>query len=110
MTGPWIIGCAAAGLAAGPVLRAVIVQFSIRPGSEREPHCAACHAAVLPAPRVSLSLAGRCPRCRDRIGPPRLLIEAVAAGCLVLIAARSTAGWELAALGWLTIVAIPLTS
>jgi leader peptidase (prepilin peptidase)/N-methyltransferase len=109
MTGPWIIGCAAAGLAAGPVLRAVIVQFSIRPGSEREPHCAACHAAVLPAPRVSLSLAGRCPRCRDRIGPPRLLIEAVAAGCLVLIAARSTAGWELAALGWLTIVAIPLT-
>jgi leader peptidase (prepilin peptidase)/N-methyltransferase len=33
----------------------------------------------------------------------------VAAGCLALIAARSTSGWELAAFGWLAIVAIPLT-
>lgn len=109
MTGPWIIDCAAAGLAAGPVLRAVIVQFSIRPGSAPALQCAACQAAILPALRVALPLARRCVACRGRIGPPPLLIEAVAAGCLALIAARSTTGWELAALGWLAIVAVPLT-
>jgi leader peptidase (prepilin peptidase)/N-methyltransferase len=108
MTGPWIVSCAAAGLGAGPVLRALAVRFSTPSGSGSSRCCSTCQTAILPARHRALP-PGRCLSCHGRIGPPPLLIETVAAACLALIAARSTTGWELAALGWLAVVTIPLT-
>lgn len=109
MTGPWIISCAAAGVAAGPGLRALTVRFSTPADGMPVRHCRASQAVILAAERAALRPAARCPACRGRIGPPPLLIGAVTAACLALIAARSATGWELAALSWLAVVAIPLT-
>jgi leader peptidase (prepilin peptidase)/N-methyltransferase len=47
------------------------------------------------------------PILQTRIGPPLLAVELLAAAVLAVIAARATSAWELAALGWLAIVAVP---
>ena len=55
-----------------------------------------------------LPVTGRCPACRTRIGPYPLAAEAAAGLALAVAAARATSGWELAALAWLILIAVPL--
>lgn len=55
-----------------------------------------------------LPATGRCPSCRTRIGPYPLLAEAAAGLALAIVAARSSSAWELAALAWLALLAVPL--
>ena len=55
-----------------------------------------------------LPVTGRCPACRTRIGPHPLAAEAAAGLALAVAAARATSGWELAALAWLALIAVPL--
>ena len=55
-----------------------------------------------------LPVTGRCPHCKARIGPYALAAELVTALVLAVIAARVTSGWELAALAWLALIAVPL--
>ena len=55
-----------------------------------------------------LPVTGRCPACHARIGPYPLAAELAAAVALALAAARASSGWELAALAWLTLIAVPL--
>jgi leader peptidase (prepilin peptidase) / N-methyltransferase len=111
MTWPWVIGLAAAGVAAGPFLRAVIFGSGTPRGDPRRCHCPACGRLILgtgrPA-RVHLPASGRCRFCRSRIGPPLLTVELLTAAVLAVLAVKATSVWELAALGWLAVVAIPL--
>ncbi|MGH3164468.1 MAG: prepilin peptidase, partial [Trebonia sp.] len=55
-----------------------------------------------------LPVTGRCPHCKARIGPYAMAAELVTALVLAVIAARAPSGWELAALAWLALLAVPL--
>jgi len=57
---------------------------------------------------VAAARHGRCPSCRTRIGPYPLLAELVAGLALAVVAARAFSVWELAALAWLAVLAVPL--
>jgi leader peptidase (prepilin peptidase)/N-methyltransferase len=111
MTWPWVIGFASAGVAAGPFLRAVIFGYGTPRGDPRRRNCPACGHLVLGAgrpARVHLPPSGRCRFCRSRVGPLFLVVELLTAAVLAVLAVKATSAWELAALGWLAIVAVPL--
>ena len=111
MTLPWIIAGAAVGLLAGPRIRATVFARSTEAGQPPRSTCPACSAQVLHGRWRWLSVlpvTGRCPACRTRIGPYPLAAEAAAGLALAVAAARATSGWELAALAWLALIAVPL--
>jgi leader peptidase (prepilin peptidase) / N-methyltransferase len=111
MTGPWVIASAGAGVSAGPWLRAVIFGHSTAAGERLRRTCPTCGDWLRPAGcplRGPLPTSGRCPSCRARVGPPRLAVELAAGAALAAVAARASSAAELAALGWLVMVAVPL--
>ena len=111
MTGPWAIGFASAGIAMGPFLRAVIFSYGTSRGDPPRRNCPACGRLILgtgPPARMHLPPSGCCRFCRSRIGPPPAAVELLTAAVLAVLAVRVTSGWELAALGWLAIVAVPV--
>ena len=111
MTLPWIIAGTAAGLLAGPPIRAVVFACSTEAGQPPRSTCPACSAQVLPGRwrwLAVLPVTGRCPACRTRIGPYPLAAEAAAGLALAVAAARATSALELAALAWLALIAVPL--
>jgi leader peptidase (prepilin peptidase)/N-methyltransferase len=55
-----------------------------------------------------LPVTGRCRSCGARIGPYLLLAEFTAGLALAVAAARVSSAWELAALTWLALLAVPL--
>lgn len=113
MTLPWVIAGAVAGLLAGPRIRASVFTGSATAGQPPRRHCPACSAQILPDRwrwRSLLPVTGRCPACQARIGPYPLVVELAAAGALAAVAARAPSGWELAALAWLTLIAVPLAA
>jgi leader peptidase (prepilin peptidase) / N-methyltransferase len=111
MTIPWIIAGAAAGLLAGPPIRAVTFAHSTEAGQPPRRACPACSAQIMHGRRrwpAALPVTGRCRACRVRIGPYPLAAEAAAGLALAVAAARATSAWELAALAWLALIAVPL--
>ena len=111
MTLPWIIAGAAAGLLAGPRIRASVLLRSTGAGEPPCRACPACSRQVLPGRWrcwAVLPVTGRCPACRTRIGPYPLLAESAAGLALAVVAGRATSAWELAALAWLALIAVPL--
>ena len=111
MTLPWIIGGAAVGMIAGPRIRASVLSRSTESGQPPRHACPACAHDVLPDRWSWLSLlpvTGRCASCRARIGPYPMLAELAAGLALAVVAARASSAWELAALAWLTLLAVPL--
>ena len=111
MTLPLIIAGAAAGLIAGPRIRASVFSRSTEPGQQPRRACPACDQEILPGRwrwRALLPVTGRCPSCHARIGPYPLLAEFAAGLALAVVAARVSSTWELAALTWLALLAIPL--
>jgi leader peptidase (prepilin peptidase)/N-methyltransferase len=111
VTLPWIIAAAAAGVIAGPRIRASVFARSTESGQPPHHACPACDQEILPDRRrwrALLPVTGRCPRCRARIGPYPLLAELAAGLALAVVAARATSAWELAALAWLVLLAVPL--
>lgn len=108
---PWIIAGAAVGVIAGPRIRASVLSRSTESGKPPRHACPACAYEVLPDRWSWLSLlpvTGRCPSCRARIGPYPVLAELAAGLALAVVAARASSAWELAALAWLTLLAVPL--
>jgi leader peptidase (prepilin peptidase) / N-methyltransferase len=111
VTLPWIIAAAAVGMIAGPRIRASLLSRSTESGQSPRHACPACAHAVLPDRWSWLSLlpvTGRCPSCQARIGPYPLLAELAAGLALMVVAARASSAWELVALAWLTLLAVPL--
>ena len=110
MTLPWIIAAATAGLLAGPRIRATVFARSTEDGLPRRV-CPECSRQVL-AGRWRwcsvLPVTGRCPHCKARIGPDALAAEVITGLVLAGVAARASSGWELAALAWLALIAVPL--
>ncbi|MDQ2811178.1 MAG: A24 family peptidase [Actinomycetota bacterium] len=113
MTLPWVIAGAAAGLLAGPPIRGVVFAHSTEAGQPPRSTCPACSAQVLHGRWrwfSVLPVTGRCPACRTRIGSHPLAVEAAAGLALAVAAARTASPWELAALAWLILVAVPLAA
>jgi leader peptidase (prepilin peptidase) / N-methyltransferase len=110
VTLPWIIAAAAAGLLAGPRIRASVFARSTADGRPRRacPECSRQVLAGRPLWPPVLPATGRCPHCKARIGPDALAIELITGLVLAVVAARASSGWELAALGWLALIAVPL--
>jgi leader peptidase (prepilin peptidase) / N-methyltransferase len=111
VTPPWIAAAAAAGLIAGPRIRASVFFRAVGHGQLRRRACPACARDILPGrrrPWPLLPVSGRCPFCRARIGPPPLAAEVVTALVLAALAARAASALECAALAWLAVLAIPL--
>lgn len=111
MTLPWIIAGAAVGVIAGPRIRASVLSRSTESGKPPRHACPTCAYEVLLDRWSWLSLlpvTGRCPSCRARIGPYPVLAELAAGLALAVVAARASSAWELAALAWLTLLAVPL--
>ena len=108
---PWIIAGAAVGLLAGPPIRAAVFARSTEAGQPARSTCPACSAQVFRSRwrwLAVLPVTGGCPACRTRIGPHPLAAEAAAGLALAVAAARATSAWELAALAWLILIAVPL--
>jgi leader peptidase (prepilin peptidase)/N-methyltransferase len=120
-----IVLLAAAGLALGPLLRAVVVALSVPPGHPEAarpqrrkcPGCGVPLVRALPPPRLLAGLPpqllarllpGRCANCGTRLGPPPLTVEVTAGALLGLLGAAVHPGLVLAALCLLAVCAIPL--
>jgi leader peptidase (prepilin peptidase)/N-methyltransferase len=110
VTLPLVIAGAAVGLLAGPPIRAAVFTASTSAGQPLRRECPDCSSEVLPGRwrRRVLAVTGRCPACQARIGPPLLTAELAAGGALAIVAARASSGWELSALAWLVLIAVPL--
>ncbi len=111
MTLPWILATATAGLIAGPRIRASVFSRSTESGQPPRHACPACTEEIMPDRwrwRALLPVTGRCPSCRARIGPYPLLTELAAGLAMAVVAARASSVWELAALAWLVLLAVPL--
>jgi leader peptidase (prepilin peptidase) / N-methyltransferase len=111
VTLPWVIAGVVAGLLAGPPIRAVVFAGSTSAGQPPRRECPDCSSQVLPGSwrwRPVLPVTGRCPACQARIGPHLLVAELAAGGALAIVAARASSGWELGALAWLALIAVPL--
>ena len=96
---------------AGPRIRASVFSRSTEPGRPPRRACPACGHEILPDRwrwRPLLPVTGRCPSCRTRIGPYPVLVELVAGLALAVVAVRASSAWELAALAWLALLAVPL--
>lgn len=111
VTLPWVLAAAAAGVIAGPRIRASVFSRSTESGQPPRRACPACTEQILPDRwpwRSLLPVTGRCPSCRARIGPYPLVAELAAGLALAVVAARASSTCELAALAWLALFAVPL--
>jgi leader peptidase (prepilin peptidase) / N-methyltransferase len=108
----WLLvaALAAAGLAIGWCLRAVVVRVAVPAGEPLRTDCPGCgHRIVAPGRRPrALFPPGRCPACRERIGPPPLALELPVAVALGALAARVHPALVLAAACWLAVCAVAL--
>jgi leader peptidase (prepilin peptidase)/N-methyltransferase len=108
---PWIVGSALVGVLAGPRIRSCVFAYGTESGQPPRYACPDCGQPILPVRqrwRSLLSVTGRCPACRARIGPSPLLAELTAGLAMAVVAARASSVWELAALAWLVLLAVPL--
>jgi leader peptidase (prepilin peptidase) / N-methyltransferase len=84
---------------------------STEPGQPPRRACPACARDILPGRwpwRSPLPVIGRCPSCRAPIGPYPLLAELATGLAPATVAIRASSVWELAALAWLVLLAVPL--
>ena len=108
---PWIVGSALVGVLAGPRIRSCVFSRSTESGQPPRHACPDCGELILPVHhrwRSLLPATGRCPACRARIGASPLLAELTAGVAMAVVAARASSVWELAALAWLVLLAVPL--
>jgi leader peptidase (prepilin peptidase)/N-methyltransferase len=108
---PWIVGCVLVGMLAGPRIRSCVFSRGTESGQPPRHVCPDCAELITPARhqwRSLLPVTGRCPACQVRIGPYPLLAEFAAGLAMAVVAARASSVWELAALAWLVLLAVPL--
>ncbi|MEU6233893.1 prepilin peptidase [Kitasatospora sp. NPDC047058] len=69
-----VLGALLAGLLVAPALRGLVVRYAVPEGEPWCTNCPGCARALRGLPPT-----GRCPGCRERLGPPPGLVEAVTA-------------------------------
>ncbi|GHH64333.1 prepilin peptidase [Streptosporangium violaceochromogenes] len=129
----WVALSIAVSLMAGAPQRAAVLGYSAVPpaghGLSAGVRCPACAfrlvpaAGIIPAARSGrpaswpvprsvpwpvLWPTGRCPACAAPVGPPPLSVELITALLLLSLAATATSRGEVAAFGWLALLAVPL--
>lgn len=110
---PLVIAAAwVAGLLLGPLLRGQILHHTVPSGTPWRTGCPQCaHPLVRPGPRTvltTLPVSGRCPACRERIGPAPGTVEVVTAVVFAVLAWRVPAPLPLLALCWVAAVGVAL--
>ncbi|WP_422737753.1 prepilin peptidase [Micromonospora sp. WMMD729] len=76
----------AASLLVVPLLRLAVARHAVPSGTRRRTGCDACGAAIsLAGPWPALGPAGRCGRCRARVGPPPGTVEVAVLAAVVLL-------------------------
>jgi leader peptidase (prepilin peptidase) / N-methyltransferase len=110
MTGASITVALVAGLTTGAAARPLIITRSVPRGAPLQLACPYCATTVAgPSPRNWISAAsGRCPACRERLGPAPAVPEALAGIAFVALAAAGATGWSGAAQYWLAACGIAL--
>ncbi|MEV7329740.1 A24 family peptidase [Micromonospora sp. NPDC093244] len=84
-----------------PLLRLAALRYAVPPGTADRAGCDACGAAIgLTRPWPALGPAGRCGRCRARVGPPPGTVELTALGAVVLLVLVGPPIGPLSALAW----------
>lgn len=100
----WPVVAAAAGLLAGPLLRARIFRHSVPFDQRVRRDCPGCGRPLVAAGWwgvvAVLPPTGRCPGCRHRIGPAVATVEVAAAGAFALLASAAGGAVEAMALWW----------
>jgi leader peptidase (prepilin peptidase) / N-methyltransferase len=101
---------ALAGLVAGWGQHAIVARYAVPAGQPPRRNCPSCgHRLVSRRWPVPMGdLAGRCPACGERTGPPPLLAGIISAVLLGALAARVHPGLVLAAACWLALCCVPL--
>jgi leader peptidase (prepilin peptidase)/N-methyltransferase len=95
------------GLGAGPVLRGLIFYHSVPSDQPWRRECPQCNHHILRVPLLPPT--GKCPNCRNRVGPPAGTVELVAAAALTILALRADTWWTFAAWAWLALIGIAST-
>lgn len=114
MTATTVLGSGIIGALLGPGLRAVIFRYSDPVRAALRRCCPACGDEILPhrPPRchvpMLLPCSGRCPTCRDRIGPPPGSIEITTGAIFAVLALQVTSLPLLTGLCWLAACGIAL--
>src|ERR1700728_3136582 len=108
---PLVAALAVAGLAIGWCLRGVGARLAAPAAERARAGCPACGHPILATGRRLRSApapSGRCPACRERVGPPPLAVEVSTAVLFGVLAARVHPGLVLAAACWLAVCTVPL--
>ncbi|MEU6349931.1 A24 family peptidase [Streptomyces sp. NPDC047072] len=100
------------GALAGAAARPLVFARSVPAPASFRTSCPHCETVFLGRPssrRLSLLPAsGRCPACREHVGPPVLSVEAATAVAFAAVAAGGAAGWYAAAQFWLAACGVAL--
>ncbi|MEV7779283.1 prepilin peptidase [Kitasatospora sp. NPDC088351] len=91
---PAVVGAVLAGLLVAPALRGLVVRYAVPEG---EPWCTAC--PLCGRTLRGLPPTGRCPGCRERLGPGAWRVELVAVAVAAAVAV-ATDGPQGVALVW----------
>lgn len=112
MTPVWMAAAGLAGVLSGPVLRGQVFHHAVQTGHPWRDRCPYCSRPITPpgwqALLMVLPPTGQCPQCRNRIGPPAGIMEAVAAAVLAAVAWRADAPLALLAFCWVALLGIVL--
>jgi leader peptidase (prepilin peptidase)/N-methyltransferase len=107
-----VTAAAAAGVLAGPLLRARIFRHAVPAEQRVRDACPACGRSLVRSGWRGLVDAlpptGRCPGCRQRVGPAPGSVEVVAGLSFALIALVGATPLEAAAFWWVAAVGVPL--
>jgi leader peptidase (prepilin peptidase)/N-methyltransferase len=108
----WVALAGVLGALVGPVSRAQIFRHSVPSGQPWRSRCPACDAALVAGGWRGLVAVlpptGRCPRCRERVGPAPGAVESVTAVVLAVLAWRVGAPLPLLAMCWVAVLGVVL--
>jgi leader peptidase (prepilin peptidase) / N-methyltransferase len=107
----WLAVGAVVGAAAGPVVRAVLVYFSVPVAAPWRTACPSCGARIVPTDVRSLARvrpSGRCRECHERVGPPTLVVELAGAASVGALAGFLGPHPATLALAWAALVGVAL--
>ncbi|WP_331752250.1 A24 family peptidase [Streptomyces sp. NBC_00829] len=100
---------AAVGALAGAAARPLVFSRSVQAPAASRSSCPHCGSVLLGRRLLPLQpVSGRCPACKEHIGPPAVSAEVTTAAAFAAIAAGGASGWFAAAQYWLAACGIAM--